>query len=114
MAKNAFNLGKQLLSKSLNKDIKNRIIKAIVWSVALYAAEPWTYRKEDIRRLEAFEMWVWSRMEKVSWRDMKTIGTRKKKPYGYDLEKEENWIGHLFLNIIGLFGRKLDQPYTQR
>jgi len=72
MAKNAFNLGKQLLSKSLNKDIKNRIIKAIVWSVALYAAEPWTYRKEDIRRLEAFEMWVLSRMEKVSWRDMKT------------------------------------------
>src|SRR6218665_2774480 len=56
-----------------NKYIKKRIIKAvIVWSVALYAAETWTYRKEDIRRLEAFDMWVWKRMEKVSWRDMKT------------------------------------------
>jgi len=41
-------------------------------SVALYAAETWTYKKEDIRRLEAFEMWVWRRKEKISWRDMKT------------------------------------------
>src|SRR6218665_3217679 len=65
MAKNAFNQRKELLSKSLNKDIKKRIIKAIVWSVALYAAETSTYRKEDIRRLEAFEMWVLRRMEKV-------------------------------------------------
>ena len=29
-------------------------------------------QKEDIRRLEAFEMWVWRKMEKISWRDMKT------------------------------------------
>jgi len=39
---------------------------------ALYAAETRTYRKEDIRRLGAFEMWVWRKMEKLSWRDMKT------------------------------------------
>src|SRR6218665_1606820 len=38
MAKNAFNQRKELLSKNLNKDIKKRIIKAIIWSVALYAA----------------------------------------------------------------------------
>src|SRR6218665_362228 len=58
-------------SNSLNKDINKRIIKAIVWSVTLYAAETWTYRKQDIRRLEAFDMWVWRKMEKVSWRDKK-------------------------------------------
>ena len=39
----------------------------MVWSVALYGAETWTLRKEDERRLEAFEMWVWRRMEKVKW-----------------------------------------------
>jgi len=48
----------------LNKDIKKGIIKAIIWSVALYAAETWTYKKEDIWRLEAFEMWVWRKMER--------------------------------------------------
>src|SRR6218665_293118 len=31
MAKNAFNQRKELLSKNLNKDIKKRIIKAIIW-----------------------------------------------------------------------------------
>ena len=39
----------------------------LVWSVALYGSETWTIRKEDMRRLEAFEMWIWRRMEKVSW-----------------------------------------------
>ena len=34
--------------------------------------KPGHTRKKIIRRLEAFEMWVWRRMEKVSWRDMKT------------------------------------------
>jgi len=31
-----------------------------------------THRKEDIQRLKTFEMWVWRKMEKISWRDMKT------------------------------------------
>ena len=55
----------------VDKDITKRIIKAMIRSVALYAAETWTYKKEDIRRLEGFEMWVWIKMEKI-WRDMKT------------------------------------------
>jgi len=28
--------------------------------------------KEDIWRLEAFEIWAWRRVELISWRDMKT------------------------------------------
>src|SRR6218665_1326405 len=33
----------------------------------LYCAETWTLRKEDITRLEAFEMRIWRRTEKISW-----------------------------------------------
>ena len=36
-----------------------------MWRVALYGAETWTLRKEDEKRLEAFEMCVWRAMEKV-------------------------------------------------
>jgi len=43
-------------------------MKCLVWSVALYAAEMWTLTQTD-RRLEAFEMWIWRRMEKISWLD---------------------------------------------
>ena len=43
------------------------IIKTVIWSVLLYGAETWSLRKEDVRRLEAFEMWIWRRIEKISY-----------------------------------------------
>jgi len=48
-------------------DLRKRIIKCLVWSVALYAAETSTLSKTDIKRIEAFEMWLWRSMEKISW-----------------------------------------------
>ena len=38
----------------------------------MYGSETWTLRKEDIRKLEALEMWLWRRMEKISWTDKVT------------------------------------------
>jgi len=32
----------------------------------------WTLTKADRSKLEAFEMWIWRRMEKISWVDKKT------------------------------------------
>ena len=51
---------------------KKKIVKAIVWSVALYGCETWALKKEEIQRLNALEMWIWHRMERVSWKDWKT------------------------------------------
>ena len=51
----------------MNLELKKRIMKCLVWSVALYAAETWTFTQTDRRGLEAFEMWIWRRMEKISW-----------------------------------------------
>jgi len=33
---------------SLNHNLKKRMVKAFVWSVALYGSETWTLQKEDI------------------------------------------------------------------
>lgn len=38
----------------------------------MYGAETWALRKEDVRRLDAFEMWVWRKMEKISWTEHRT------------------------------------------
>src|SRR6218665_969827 len=101
MAKNAFNQRMELLSTNLNKDIKKRLINGLIWSVALYAAETWTYRKEDIRRLEAFEVWVWRKMEKISWRDMKTneevlqMVQEERSLMDVIWRGKKNWIGHI-------------------
>ena len=33
----------------------------------MYASEMWTLRKEETDRLNAFEIWVWRRILKISW-----------------------------------------------
>jgi len=101
MAKNAFNHRKELLRKSLNKDMQKRIIKAIIWSVAFYVAETWTNKEEDIWRLEAFEVWMWRKMEKISWRDMKTnekvlqVVQEERSLMDAIWRRKKNWIGHI-------------------
>jgi len=53
----------------MNLELKKRITKCLVWSVALYAAETWTSSQTDRKTKDAFEMWIWRRMEKISWFD---------------------------------------------
>ena len=72
MAKKIFMEKKKLFSGKMNPELKKRIMKCLVWSVALYAAETWTLTQTDRRRLEAFEMWIWRRMENISWLDKVT------------------------------------------
>src|SRR6218665_690306 len=71
MGKDAFYKRKELLTGKLNKNLKKRIIKSMIWSV-LYRLETWTMRKVDIKRLEAFEMWIWHRMERICWMEHRT------------------------------------------
>ena len=56
LGKDAFTRRGELLRGGLNKSLKKRLVKTLVWSVALYGSETWTIRKEDIKKLEAFEM----------------------------------------------------------
>ena len=51
----------------MDRNLKKRIVRSVVWSVALYGAETWTLLKTDLQKLEAFEMWVWRRMERISY-----------------------------------------------
>ena len=61
---------KKLLTEKLNCEQKKQIIKSTVWNVALYAAETWTLTKASKKLLEAFEMWTWRRMLKISWTEV--------------------------------------------
>ena len=46
--------------------MSKELIKTLIWPVALYGCETWTLRKEEIDRLNALEMWLWRRIEKIS------------------------------------------------
>ena len=69
VAKAAFNKKKNLFTSKLDFNLRKKLVKCYVWSMALYGAETWTLRATDQKRLESFEMWFWRRMEKISWTD---------------------------------------------
>ena len=48
---------------------RKKLVKCFVWSVALYGAETCTLRWNEQKRLEAFEMWILRRMERVKQTD---------------------------------------------
>jgi len=69
MAKKVFQDKRKIFTGKTNLELKKRIVKCLVWSVATYAVETWTSGEVDRKKIEAFEMWIWRRMEKISWRD---------------------------------------------
>ena len=46
---------------------KSRLVKALVFPIVLYGAESWTMRK----MIDAFELWCWRRLLRVTWIDRK-------------------------------------------
>ena len=58
--------------RSVNTTTKLRLLKTLVWPIALYGCESWTLRKADTARLEAFEMGCYRRLLKVTWRQHRT------------------------------------------
>jgi hypothetical protein len=101
MAKNTFSKRKELLIRKMSRKVKKKIVKTIVWSVALYGCETWTLRKEEVRRLDALEMWLWRRMEKISWTERRTneevlrIIEERKCLVDTIVKRKKNWIGHI-------------------
>jgi len=69
MAKAAFNKKKNIFTRKLDLNLRKRLVRCYVWSIALYGAETWTLRATDQKHVESFEMWCWRRMEKISWTD---------------------------------------------
>ena len=67
MAKAAFSKKKTLFTSKLDLNLRKKLIKCYIWSMALYGAETWTLRAADQKYLESFEMLCWRRMEKISW-----------------------------------------------
>ncbi|KAJ4446128.1 hypothetical protein ANN_12820 [Periplaneta americana] len=56
MTKEAFNRKRSIFCRPLEKELKTRLVKYFVWSVALYGAETLTLRRSEEKRLEAFEI----------------------------------------------------------
>jgi hypothetical protein len=55
MAKSAFNKKKILFTRKLDLNLRKKLVKCYIWSMAFYGAETWMLREEDQKYLENFE-----------------------------------------------------------
>jgi len=114
MAKKAFRDKQRMLaSKNVDVNTRKRIIRCYIWSIALYGAETWTLNKREESSLEAFEMWCYRKMEKVSWTERKTneevlmrVG-EERKIKKIIRQRRLRWLGHI-LRHEGTTGRILE------
>ena len=46
---------------------KVHLVKAMVFPVVMYGYKSWTIKKAEHQRIDAFELWCWSRLLRVPW-----------------------------------------------
>ena len=51
------NLDCVLKSRGMNLSTKVHLFKAMVFPVVMYGCESWTIKKDELRRIDAFELW---------------------------------------------------------
>ena len=61
------NLDGILKSRHIVLSTKVRLVKAMVFPVAMYGCENWTIKKSECQRIDAFELWCWRRLLRVPW-----------------------------------------------
>ena len=57
------NLDSIFKSRDITLPTKVRLVKAMVFPVVMYGCESWTVKKAERRRIDAFELWCWRRLE---------------------------------------------------
>ena len=61
MAKAAFNKKRALFTSTLDLELRKKLVKCYIWSIALYGAETWTLRAVDQKHLESGAGQGWKR-----------------------------------------------------
>ena len=61
------NLGSKLKSRDITLSTKVHLVKAVVFPAVMYGCESWTITKAECQRIDAFELWCWRRLLRVSW-----------------------------------------------
>ena len=61
------NLDGILKKRDITLPTKVCLVKALVFPVVMYGCESWTIKKAEQQRINAFSLWCWRRLLRVSW-----------------------------------------------
>ena len=95
------NLDGILKSRDITLPTKVHLVKAMVFPVVKYGCESWTVKKAEHGGIDAFELWCWRRLLRVSWtarRSNQSILKEISPEYslqGLMLKLELQYFGHL-------------------
>ena len=95
------NLDSMLKSRDITLPTKVHLVKAVVFPVVMYRCESWTIKKAECQRIDAFELWCWRRLLRVSWaarRSNQSILKEISPEYsleGLTLKLKLQYFGHL-------------------
>ena len=95
------NLDSMLKSRNITLPTKVCLVKAMVFPVVMYGCESWTIKKAECQRIDAFELWCWRRLLRVSWsarRSNQSILKEISPEYsleGLMLKLKLQYLGHL-------------------
>ena len=70
------NLDSIFKSRDITLPTKVHLVKAMVFPVVMYGCKSWTVKKAEHWKIDAFELWCWKRLLRVTW----TAG-RSKSPF---------------------------------
>ena len=88
-----------LKSTKITFNTRKRILQCYVWSTLLYGAETWTITKVMKTRIEAFELWAYRRMLKISWTEKVTnkgvLSSMKKRLFTIIQIRKLKYFGHV-------------------
>ena len=95
------NLDNILKSRDITLTTKVRLVKVMVIPVVMYRYESWTIKKAECQRIDAFKLWCWRRLLRVSWtarRSNQSILKEISPEYsleGLMLKLKRQYFGHL-------------------
>ena len=95
------NLDSIFKSRDITLLTKVRLVKDMVFPVVMYGCESWTVKEAERRRIDAFELWCWRRLLRVSWTARRSNQSILKKTNpgisleGMMLKLKLQYFGHL-------------------
>ena len=61
------NIDSIIKSRDITLPTKVHLVKAMVFLVVMYGCENWTIKKAEHQRVDAFQLWCWRRLLRVTW-----------------------------------------------
>ena len=102
------NLDSIFKSRDITLPTKVCLLKATVFPVVMYGCESWTVKKAECQRIDAFELWCWRILLRVSWTARRSNQSILKEiSHGYSLEGmmlklKLQYFGHLMQRVDSL------------